>query len=187
MRCPYCGEPSHVLESRPAEGGAAVRRRRECQACGRRYTTFERYERGRLFVRKRSGRRQPFDREKLRFGLGRAAHKRPVAEAKLDAIVDRIEEEIDRAGGELDAQRIGEMCLEELRALDRISYLQFASVYKEFADLDAVREELADLSAEGRRKRRSGAGQKTRNSRTSGRRGSVRGEGEDSSLPRKSG
>jgi transcriptional repressor NrdR len=186
VHCPYCGEPSHVLESRRAEAGAAVRRRRECQACARRFTTFEHYERGRLFVRKRNGKRQPFDREKLRFGLGRAAHKRPVGEKKLDAIVDRIEEEIDRAGGELDAQRIGETCLEELRALDRISYLQFASVYKEFADLDEVRQELASLAAESRRKRRSG-GKKAASSGRSRGAGSVRGEVEDSRLPRKSG
>ena len=153
MRCPQCDEQSRVLESRPAEGGTAVRRRRECDRCGRRFTTYERLERGQLFVRKRNGRRQPFDRAKLRFGLGRAAHKRPVRAAQIDAIVGRIEDEVDRAGGELPADRIGELCLDGLRELDRVSYLQFASVYKQLADLDEVRAELASLAAEGRRRR----------------------------------
>jgi transcriptional repressor NrdR len=124
-----------------------VRRRRRCAACGHRFTTFERYERGLLYVRKRGGERQPFDRTKLRGGLARAAHKRPVPGADLDAIVDRIEAAAERAGGELPAQRVGEMCLEGLRRLDRVSYLQFAAVYRQL-DVDDVRAEVALLARE---------------------------------------
>ena len=124
-----------------------MRRRRECSACGHRFTTFERLERGPLFVRKRDGERQPFDRAKLRGGLARAAHKRPVADEQIDAIVAGIETEAERAGGELPAPRIGEMCLEGLRRADRVSYLQFAAVYKQL-DVEDVRAELARLAAE---------------------------------------
>jgi transcriptional repressor NrdR len=183
MRCPQCQGSSRVLESRAAEAGAAIRRRRECDGCGRRFTTYERLERGRLFVRKRNGRREAFDRAKLRSGLERAAHKRPVRGAQLDEIVSRIEDEADREGGELPAQRVGELCLEGLSAVDRISYLQFASVYKQLADLDEVRDELASLASQGRRSR-SGP----RKAAVSGRRsggGSVRGAEKDSRLPRK--
>jgi transcriptional repressor NrdR len=136
-----------VLESRPAEAGATIRRRRECSQCGHRFTTYERYEQS-LFVRKRSGRREPFDRAKLRSGLVRAAHKRPVPEVEIDQLVDRITTTLETAGGELPARRIGEMCLEGLRRLDRISYLQFAAVYKELSDIDEVGAELARLQSE---------------------------------------
>jgi len=124
-----------------------VRRRRECPACGHRFTTFERLERGPLFVRKRDGERQPFDRAKLRGGLARAAHKQPVSGAQIDAIVAGIEAEAERAGGELPAARVGEMCLDGLRRVDRISYLQFAAVYKQL-DLEDVRAELVRLDEE---------------------------------------
>jgi transcriptional repressor NrdR len=153
-----------VLESRAADGGAAVRRRRECSRCGHRFTTYERSADAPLVVLKRDGQRQPFDHAKLRDGLVRAAHKRPVPASELDALVDRIAAEVERAGGELPAARIGEMCLEGLRRLDRISYLQFASVYKQLADVDEVQAELAELAAEGTA-------------------GSVRAAGEDSVLP----
>lgn len=125
-----------------------MRRRRVCSSCGHRFTTYERYERGPLFVRKRGGERQPFDREKLRGGLARAAHKRPVEPAQIEAIVAAIEAEAERAGGELPAARVGEMCLEGLRAIDRVSYLQFAAVYKQL-DVDQVRAEIAALSPAG--------------------------------------
>jgi transcriptional repressor NrdR len=114
-----------VLESRGAEAGAAIRRRRECSSCGHRFTTYERYEQS-LFVRKRNGRRQPFDRAKLRGGLARAAHKRPVSDAEIDAIADSIQAAVIEAGGELPASAIGELCLDRLGAVDRGAYLQFA-------------------------------------------------------------
>jgi transcriptional repressor NrdR len=148
VRCPNCTfEETKVKESRRAEEGASVRRRRECSSCGHRFTTHERYERGPLYVRKRDGERQLFDRAKLRGGLARAAHKRPVGVAEVDVLVERIEAEAERAGGELEAARIGEMCLEGLRRIDRVSYLQFAAVYKQL-DVEQVQAELAQLDSE---------------------------------------
>lgn len=125
MDCPLCEAPSKVLESRSSEAGAAIRRRRECSQCAHRFTTYERYEQS-LFVRKRNGRRQPFDREKLHGGLARAAHKRPVAETEIDAITDNVQAALIEAGGELPTGAIGELCLDGLREVDRGAYLQFA-------------------------------------------------------------
>jgi transcriptional repressor NrdR len=126
MDCPRCHEPTRVLESRRATGGAAVRRRRACTACGDRFTTFERREPEPTFVRKRDGRRQRFDRTKLRAALLGASHKRPVSARDVEALVDRVEAEAVAAGGELDAGRIASLCLEGLRELDGGAYLQFA-------------------------------------------------------------
>jgi transcriptional repressor NrdR len=103
-----------------------MRRRRECTGCGRRYTTYERFERPRLHVRKRDGTRQPFDRTKLRAALLRAAHKRPVSADDVEALVERIELAVESAGGELESERIGDLCLQGLRDLDWGAYLQFA-------------------------------------------------------------
>jgi transcriptional repressor NrdR len=115
-----------VLATRTAEDGAAVRRRRECERCGERFTTYERREPDRLYVRKRGGERQRFDRTKLRAALLRAAHKRPVTANQVERIVERIERQVAAAGGELVSNRIGELCLEELRELDAGAYLQYA-------------------------------------------------------------
>jgi transcriptional repressor NrdR len=123
--CPSCHSSTRVLESRRAPDGAAVRRRRECPACGHRFTTFERREPEPIEVIKRDGERQRFDRTKLRAALLGAAHKRPVVATDVEAIVDRVE----LAGAEdheLSSERIGELCLEELERLDRGAYLQFA-------------------------------------------------------------
>ena len=124
MICPLCESHSRVLESRAAGSGSAVRRRRECGSCGHRFTTRERYEQS-LFVRKRNGRRQPFDRAKLRAGLARAAHKREVSDAQIDAIADSAQGAVIEAGGELPSSAIGELCLEELGKVDRGAYLQY--------------------------------------------------------------
>lgn len=115
-----------MLESRRVGDGAALRRRRECTACGHRFTTFERREPEPAFVRKRDGRRQRFDRTKLRAALLGASHKRPVSARDVEALVDRVEAEVARAGGELDAERVARLCLAGLRELDRGAYLQFA-------------------------------------------------------------
>ncbi len=131
MHCPACQAHTRVLETRRIEGQNALRRRRECSACGQRFSTSERFERGALFVRKRSGRRQRFDRVKLRAALLRAAHKRPVAAADVEALVDRVEVAAEESGGELNAERVGELCLEGLRELDWGSYLQFAGTLPE--------------------------------------------------------
>jgi len=126
-----------VLESRGAESGAAVRRRRQCTACGQRFTTYERYQRL-LFVRKRSGERQGFDREKLRTALAAAAHKRPVSEQQTDAIVEAVERAAADAGGELSSSEVVELCLRGLRRVDWGAYMQFAGTLPtpapEFAD-----------------------------------------------------
>jgi transcriptional repressor NrdR len=145
--CPRCHSSSRVLETRRADEGAALRRRRECPACGHRFTTQERRERPPLFARKRDGRREPFDRAKLQAGMLRAAYKRPVEARDVESIVDRIEAEAEAAGGEIETGRVGDLCLEGLSGVDRISYLQFASVYKQLADVDDVRAELARLGA----------------------------------------
>jgi transcriptional repressor NrdR len=124
-----------VVETRAADGGAAIRRRRACDACGRRLTTYERIVAERLWVRKRSGERQRFEPAKLRGSLARAAHKRPVAGSELDVLAGRVEAELERAGGELGAARISELCLEGLGALDRGAYLQYLGTL-ELAEVD---------------------------------------------------
>ena len=126
VNCPTCNAETRVLETRSAEGGAALRRRRECRECGRRFTSFERREHEPAWVIKRSGDRQRFDRGKLRGALIRASHKRDVDPRELELIVNRIEREAEDAGGELAAARIGELCLEGLEPLDRGAFLQFA-------------------------------------------------------------
>ena len=125
MECPRCQSASRVLESRRAEDGSAVRRRRACARCAHRFTTFERAEPEPLHVRKRAGSRQRFDRAKLRAALLRATHKRQVSAADVEALVDRVELAVSAAGGELDAERIGELCLAGLADLDHGAYLQF--------------------------------------------------------------
>jgi transcriptional repressor NrdR len=131
MTCPNCERSTRVLESRQAEAGVAIRRRRECPTCGRRFTTYERREPDPLYVIKRDGERQRFDHTKLRAALLRAAHKRPVEPAAIESVVGRIEAELTRAGGELAAQAIGELCLAELRELDTGAYLQFAGTLEQ--------------------------------------------------------
>jgi transcriptional repressor NrdR len=123
--CLLCGSPTHVVETRSADGGAAVRRRRRCDGCGQRLTTYERVVAERLWVRKRSGERQRFDPAKLRGSLAGAAHKRPISGDDLDRIVERVAAETERAGGELPAARVGELCLAALGELDRGAYLQY--------------------------------------------------------------
>jgi transcriptional repressor NrdR len=125
MDCPSCNRPTRVLESRRAEDGGATRRRRECPACGHRFTTYERRDREPVFVRKRDGERQRFDRTKLRAALLRSTHKRQVSAADVEALVDRVELAIEADGGELVADRIGDLCLQGLRDLDHGAYLQF--------------------------------------------------------------
>ena len=125
MECPRCERATRVLESRRAAEGDAIRRRRECSACGHRFTTYERREREPLFVRKRDGERQRFEPTKLRAALLRATHKRQVGADDVESLVGRVEIAIESGGGELDAERIGELCLEGLADLDRGAYLQF--------------------------------------------------------------
>jgi transcriptional repressor NrdR len=139
--CPACGAQTNVLETRKGTGGA-VRRRRSCPDCGERFTTHEQRIREPLYVVKRSGRRQRFDRTKLRAGLIRATHKRDVSDHDVEGLVERIEAEAERSGGEIASARVGEMSLAGLRELDLGAYLQFVGVYRELEDLDSVRKEL---------------------------------------------
>ena len=145
MRCPYClANDDKVVDSREAGDASAIRRRRECIACGRRYTTYERVEELPLVVRKRSGELEPFDREKLRAGIERAASGR-LDTATVSTLVATLEEELRAGGAEIGSDRVGMAVLEHLRALDPIAYLRFASVYKGFEDLADFEREVGEL------------------------------------------
>jgi transcriptional repressor NrdR len=133
VNCPRCELPTSILETRKAEGGTALRRRRECSSCGHRFTTYERAVPEVLEVVKRDGHVQPFDRNKLLGALIRASHKRDVDPRRLDQIADRIEREARDAGGRLSAERIGELCLDGLEKIDRGAYLQFAGTLPDAA------------------------------------------------------
>ena len=149
MRCPFCGHgDSQVVDSRLSEAGDAVRRRRQCRVCERRFTTYERYDQGPLYIRKRSGGREPFDRAKLLAGLERAAIKRPIEREQLEAVVDRIVAELRARGGAPGADEVGELALRGLRELDAVAYVRFASVYRKFADVAEFEAELERLDTE---------------------------------------
>ena len=147
MRCPYCdNEEDKVVDSRLAEEGRAIRRRRECLSCSRRFTTFERTEEVPLLVLKRNGVEEAFDRDKIVEGLRRACKNRPVTEAEIDAIAEDLEEELRATGRRpLPTAEIGREVLERLRRLDEVAYLRFASVYKDFQELDDFERELGLL------------------------------------------
>lgn len=147
MRCPYCSaDEDKVVDSRLSEEGRAIRRRRECLGCGRRYTTFERAEEVPLLVAKRNGEEEPFIREKITQGLVAACKNRPVTEAEIDALADDVEEAM-RADGRrpVPSAEIGREILERLRNLDEVAYLRFASVYKDFQELNDFERELGLL------------------------------------------
>jgi transcriptional repressor NrdR len=148
MKCPYCHAPdSRVTDSREVSGGNAIRRRRECPACGRRFTTFERVELGGLMVVKKDGRRQEFDPGKLRQKLRVALTKRPVGEEQIDRLVQRVEADLLALGqSEVPSSAIGEAVLRELKTVDHVAYIRFASVYREFADLQDLKREVDVLS-----------------------------------------
>lgn len=147
MRCPVCGYPeSKVLDSRPTEGGSVIRRRRECLSCERRFTTHEKVEESPLVVVKKDGRREAFDRRKLLDGILRACEKRPVSLASVEGVVSDIERDIRGSGeGEVESKRIGELVMERLRGLDEVAYVRFASVYRQFKDINRFLEELEKL------------------------------------------
>ena len=147
MKCPYCGaEASKVIDSRPAEEGATIRRRRECLACQKRFTTYEIIERLPLVVVKRDGSRQSFDKVKLINGMVRACEKRPVTLSQLESIADDIEQELQSAlEREISTVDIGEMVMERLKSVDEVAYVRFASVYRSFKDINTFMEELSKL------------------------------------------
>ena len=147
MRCPYCSySESKVIDSRPAEEGSTIRRRRECLSCGKRFTTYEIMERLPLLVVKKDGRRQSFDRVKLLNGMVRACEKRPVPMAELETIVDDIEQELQNSlEREVSSVKIGEMVMDRLKNLDEVAYVRFASVYRQFKDINTFMDELNKL------------------------------------------
>ncbi|MDH5676332.1 MAG: transcriptional regulator NrdR [Myxococcales bacterium] len=147
MKCPFCGEPDNrVIDSRLSQGDEVTRRRRECDACGRRFTTYERIELVLPMVVKKDGRRETFDRLKVLAGLRRACEKRPVSTEDLDRLVDRIERVLVEAGDkEIDSAVIGERVMSRLRELDQVAYVRFASVYRSFKDIHEFMSELSEL------------------------------------------
>jgi transcriptional repressor NrdR len=145
MRCPYCNSPdSRVTDSRASDNG--IRRRRECIRCGLRFTTYERVQTTALLVAKADGRREEFNREKLRVGIVKACAKRPVPYREIEKTVEDIEAELQRLGhAEIRASVLGDMVMERLRRLDRVAYVRFASVYRDFQDIESFEEVVKDL------------------------------------------
>ena len=150
MKCPFCGyAESKVIDSRPADEGATIRRRRECLACQKRFTTYEFMERLPLIVIKRDGSRQTFDRMKLLNGMIRACEKRPVPMSALEEIADQIEQELQNSlEREISTVEIGEKVMAHLKDVDEVAYVRFASVYRQFKDIHTFMEELTKLLGE---------------------------------------
>ncbi|MEZ4288113.1 MAG: transcriptional regulator NrdR [Polyangiales bacterium] len=150
MRCPYCSSfDNKVIDSRLSQGGDVTRRRRECEGCARRYTTYERIEQTLPLIRKKDGRREPFDRAKLHAGLRRACVKRPVSAESLERLLNKIERTLaDMGEAEVPSSTLGSQVLTELRALDQVAYVRFASVYRDFQDVKEFRDALANLPDE---------------------------------------
>ena len=147
MKCPYCGfSDSKVIDSRPADDGATIRRRRECMDCQKRFTTYEIVERLPLVVVKRDGSRQTFDKVKLINGMVKSCEKRPVSIADIEKIADSIEQELQSGlEREISTSAIGEMVMDRLKTLDEVAYVRFASVYRSFKDINTFMEELTKL------------------------------------------
>jgi len=155
VQCPFCNHlENKVVDSRLSKEGEAIRRRRECLSCQRRFTTYERIEDMLPSVIKKDGRREPFDRQKILQGLKKACEKRPISVDALEAVVERIEKKIQELGkSEIPGQVIGEEVMKELHELDQVAYVRFASVYREFKDLSEFMNELKELLKEDRRDR----------------------------------
>lgn len=153
MRCPFCqGRDTRVVDSRELSNGSGIRRRRECATCGRRFTTYERVESGALMVVKRDGRREEFDPRKLRDKLRIALTKRPVSQEEIDRIVAGVEAQLLELGTvEVPSTAIGEIALRELRKIDEVAYIRFASVYLSFEDLEDLRREIDVLTTSSSR------------------------------------
>ena len=135
MRCPFCAhEDSQVKDSRPSEDGAAIRRRRQCEGCGARFTTFERVQLRDLTVVKKDGKRQPFDRRKLERSIELACRKRDILPERIDKLISGIQRQLETQGDDVAVERIGEAIMAGLKALDHVAYIRFASVYKDFSE-----------------------------------------------------
>lgn len=147
MKCPYCNNPDiRVIDSRPAEDGSSIRRRRSCDVCGKRFTTYEKVETIPLTVIKKDNTREQYDRRKVENGVVRACYKRPVATADIQKVVDRIETKVfSLEEKEIPSSAIGEAVMDELKALDEVAYVRFASVYREFKDVSTFMDELKKI------------------------------------------
>ena len=147
MKCMYCGcEDSKVIDSRSTDDGKSIRRRRECTACGKRFTTFETIETVSFLVIKRDGTRQSYDRTKLKNGILRACEKRPISMAQIDAVVAAIEKSLyNSLDEEITSQKIGDLVMEQLKELDEVSYIRFAAVYRQFKDSATFFEEMSKI------------------------------------------
>ena len=149
MKCPFCGHQEHkVVDSRASAEGLAIRRRRECLACDKRFTTYEHVEEQRLMVIKKDGRRESFDRHKLLSGLVKACEKRPISMSELERLTDEIERDLSRSfEHEVPSREIGERVMKQLHDMDPVAYVRFASVYREFKDAEQFIHELKELLA----------------------------------------
>ncbi len=150
MKCPYCGwNESKVVDSRPADEYSVIRRRRECEKCSRRFTTYEKVEEIPLIIVKRDGRREAFQREKIINGLIRSCQKRPISVNEIEEIADSVEMELyNTMEKEIESKKIGEMVMNKLKRLDDVAYVRFASVYKQFKDINTFMDELNKLMKE---------------------------------------
>jgi len=147
MKCPYCGKDNtRVIDSRPADDGDSIRRRRECDVCGKRFTTYEKVEIIPVIVIKKDNNREPYDRSKIEGGMFRACHKRPIPAVQVEAAVDEIEANIfNKEEREISSREIGELVMEKLKNLDSVAYVRFASVYREFKDVNTFMNELKKI------------------------------------------
>lgn len=148
MKCPYCGNPdTKVIDSRPVDDGISIRRRRLCERCNKRFTTYEKVEEATLMVAKKDGSRELFDRNKVRNGIVTACKKRPVTTEQIDGLVDRVEKKLSSMPQkEVKSTEIGEVILEGLKNLDEVAYVRFASVYKQFDDVASFIKEIRKLT-----------------------------------------
>ena len=148
MKCPFCGNlDSKVVDSRLSDDGASIRRRRECTACGKRYTTYEKVESTPILVIKNNGTRQIFDINKIKNGIIKACEKRPVSMAKIDKMVPDIEKQVNNTlAQEISSKKIGELVMEGLKELDEVAYVRFASVHRQFKDINTLMEEIMKLT-----------------------------------------
>ena len=147
MRCPFCGKDNtRVIDSRPAEDGNAIRRRRECDVCRKRFTTYEKVEMIPLIVIKKDNNRETYDRSKIEGGVFRACHKRPISADQIKSMIDEVEAGIfKKEAREISSREIGEMVMEKLKDLDSVAYVRFASVYREFKDVNTFLDELKKM------------------------------------------
>jgi len=147
MKCPFCGkENTRVIDSRPADEGCSIRRRRQCDECGKRFTTYEKVEAIPLVVIKKDNNREPYDRAKIEAGIFRSCHKRPISVDQINALVDEVENAVfNMEEKEIQSTIIGEIVMDKLRGLDPVAYVRFASVYREFKDVNTFMSEIKKI------------------------------------------